>query len=163
MKQHELRPPEGAKKDRKRVGRGTGSGHGKTSGRGMSGQRSRSNHGIRPYFEGGQLPLVRRLPKKRGFTNIFRIPYRVVNVGRLAELFQPGETVTPRLLVQRGVVRNLKFPVKVLGEGDIAQPLHIYAHAFSESARSKVLAAGGSCTLLDPEVFDVPETQAQEA
>ena len=98
MKQHELRPPRGAKSARKRVGRGPGSGRGKTAGRGMSGQRSRSSVGLRPTFEGGQRPLVQRLPTKRGFHNPFRIAYTVVNVGRLAEVFAAGATVTPELL-----------------------------------------------------------------
>ncbi|MGB9723567.1 MAG: 50S ribosomal protein L15 [Chloroflexia bacterium] len=156
MKQHELWPPRGATKARKRVGRGHGSGHGKTAGRGMSGQRSRSHHGISPTFEGGQLPLVRRLPYKRGFHNPFRVEYSVVHLGRLAELFPAGSTVTPRLLREMRVVRHRNRPVKVLGEGEAAGPLHVYAHAFSESARQKIEAAGGTCTVLDPQVWDVP-------
>ena len=161
MRQHELRAPWGARKGRKRVGRGIGSGHGKTSGRGMGGQRARSNPGIRPYFEGGQLPLIRRLPRKRGFTNIFRTPYHVVNVGRLAKAFGPGETITPRVLKERRILRNLSRPVKVLSEGALEQPLHIYAHAFSEGAMAKVKAAGGSCTVLDPQVVDAPAEGAE--
>ncbi len=169
MKQHELRPPRGARKRRKRVGRGYGSGRGKTAGRGMMGQRSRSGHGIRPTFEGGQRPLVQRLPTKRGFTNIFRIAYRPVNVGRLAEVFAAGAVVTPQRLRETRVLRNLKMPVKVLGEGELDRPLHVYAHAFSSQARAKIEAAGGSCTVLDPELTDLPpkvlagETPTEEA
>jgi large subunit ribosomal protein L15 len=130
----------------------------------MSGQRSRSHHGISPTFEGGQLPLVRRLPYKRGFHNPFRVEYSVVNVGRLAELFPNGGVVTPRLLREMRVVRHRNRPVKVLGEGETTVPLHIYAHAFSESARQKIESAGGTCTVLDPQVWDVPaEGLSQEA
>ncbi|MBN1484954.1 MAG: 50S ribosomal protein L15 [Chloroflexia bacterium] len=154
MKQHELRPPHGSRKKRKRVGRGTGSGRGKTAGRGMMGQRARSGHGIRPTFEGGQRPLVQRLPMKRGFTNIFRIEYSVINVGRLAEVFAPGETITPLLLKQRRVIRNLNRPIKILGEGELDRPLHIYVHGFSSSAQEKIEAAGGSCTVLDPQLLE---------
>ncbi len=150
MRQHELRAPRGAKKARKRVGRGPGSGRGKTAGRGMMGQRSRSHHGIRPTFEGGQRPLTQRLPEKRGFRNLFRVEYSVVNVGRLAELFPAGATVTPAALLERRVLRNLKQPVKILGHGDLETALHVHAHAFSESARAKIAAAGGTCTVLDP-------------
>lgn len=162
MKQHQLRPPRGAKKTRKRVGRGQGSGYGKTAGRGMSGQRSRSGHGIRPFFEGGQRPLVQRLPTKRGFSNIFRIAFSVVNVSRLGELFEPETVVTPHLLKERRVLRNLNRPVKILGDGDLEVPLHVFAHAFSSGALSKITAAGGSCTLLDPELVHAPP-EAPEA
>lgn len=163
MKQHELRPPRGAVKARKRVGRGTGSGHGKTAGRGMSGQRSRSSVGLRPTFEGGQRPLVQRLPMKRGFHNPFRIAYTVVNVGQIAEIFQAGATVTPQLLYEFRVVRNLNHPVKILGEGDMPGALHVHAHAFSESARAKITAAGGSCTLLDPQIVEAATDEVQAA
>lgn len=163
MKQHELRPPRGAKKARKRVGRGYGSGRGKTSGRGMMGQRSRSNHGIRPTFEGGQRPLVQRLPMKRGFTNIFRIAYAPVNVGRLATVFEPEDVVTPRILKQRRVLRHLREPVKILGDGELDRPLHVYAHDFSVSAKAKIEATGGTWTVLDPELLDVPEQLIEEA
>ena len=163
MKQHELRPPRGAVKARKRVGRGIGSGHGKTAGRGMSGQRSRSNVGLKPTFEGGQRPLVQRLPTKRGFHNPFRIAYTVVNVGRLAEVFQAGATVTPQVLYELRVVRNLNHPVKILGEGDMPGALHVQAHAFSESARAKITAAGGSCTLLDLQIVQAATDEAQAA
>lgn len=157
MKQHELRPPKGAVKARKRVGRGIGSGHGKTAGRGMMGQRARSNPGISPLFEGGQRPLVQRLPTKRGFHNPFRVEYSAVNIGRLAETFGAGATITPRVLWERRVVRRLDRPVKILGSGELDIPVHVYAHAFSESARHKITAAGGTCTILDPEVLDAVE------
>jgi len=161
VKQHELRPPRGAVKARKRVGRGIGSGRGKTAGRGMNGQRSRSSVGLRPTFEGGQRPLVQRLPMKRGFHNPFRIEYTVVNVGRLAEVFEAGATVTPQLLYELRVVRNLNRPVKILGEGEMPGAMHIYAHAFSESARSKIMAAGGSCTLLDRQIVEIATDEVQ--
>lgn len=163
MKQHELRPPRGAKKARRRVGRGPGSGRGKTAGRGMDGQRSRSGVGLRPTFEGGQRPLVQRLPTKRGFHNPFRIAYTVVNVGRLAEVFEAGATVTPQVLYEFRVVRNLNRPVKVLGEGDMPGALHVHAHAFSESARSKITAAGGSCTVLDLQIVEAATDEVQAA
>jgi large subunit ribosomal protein L15 len=163
VKQHELRPPRGAKSARKRVGRGTGSGRGKTAGRGMSGQRSRSSVGLRPTFEGGQRPLVQRLPMKRGFHNPFRIAYTAVNVGRLAEVFQGGATVTPQLLYEFRVVRNLNRPVKILGEGELTGALHVQAHAFSESARRKIAEAGGSCTLLDPQIVEAATDEVQAA
>jgi large subunit ribosomal protein L15 len=160
VKQHDLRAPRGATKARRRVGRGSGSGRGKTAGRGMAGQRARSNRGIRPTFEGGQRPLVQRLPEKRGFHNVFRVEYNVVNVGRLAELFPAEATITPGVLLERRVLRNLKHPVKILGQGDLENPLHVYAHAFSDSARAKITAAGGSCTVLDPAVVDIAAEQA---
>ncbi len=161
MKQHELRPPRGAVKARKRVGRGIGSGRGKTAGRGMSGQRSRSNVGLRPTFEGGQRPLVQRLPEKRGFHNPFRVEYTVVNVGRLAEAFPEGTTITPQALYESRVVRNLNHPVKILGYGELGAVLHVQAHAFSESAQAKITAAGGTCTVLDPQILDAATGESQ--
>lgn len=157
MRQHELRPPRGAKKARKRVGRGNGSKRGTYSGRGRGGQRSRSNPGIDRTFEGGQRPLVQRMPAKRGFHNPFRLEYSVVNVSRLAEAFEPDALITPRLLQQRRVVRNLNQPIKILGEGELDRPLRVYAHKFSASAQQKIEAAGGSCTVLDLELIDIPE------
>jgi large subunit ribosomal protein L15 len=122
----------------------------------MMGQRARSGHGIRPTFEGGQRPLVQRLPMKRGFNNIFRIEYRPVNVGRLAEVFEAGTVITPRILYEARIVRNLNLPIKVLGDGELKEPLHIYAHGFSSSAQAKIEAVGGSCVVLDPQVNDFP-------
>ena len=143
MQQHDIRAPKGAKRAGKRVGRGDGSGHGSFSGRGLKGQKSRSGGGVRPGFEGGQLPLAKALPMIRGFTNIFRKEYNVVNLDRLAR-FPANSEVTPQLLVEAGVVKNLKKPVKVLGRGELEIPLVVEAHKFSGSARSKIEAAGGS-------------------
>ena len=143
MKQHDLRAPEGAKKARKRVGRGDGSGHGSYSGRGMKGQNSRSGGGVRPGFEGGQLPLVKALPKMRGFTNIFRKRFSTVNIKRLSQ-FPENSEVTPRALLDAGAIRGLKLPVKVLGDGELAVPLVVEAHRFSGEARRKIEAAGGT-------------------
>ena len=143
MSQHELRPPRGAKRARKRVGRGDGSGHGSFSGRGMKGQNSRSGGGVRPGFEGGQLPITRALPGLRGFTNPFRKEFSVVNVDRLAG-FPANSEVTPQAMVEAGFVKNLKRPVKVLGRGDLDFPLTVEAHSFSGSARRKIEAAGGN-------------------
>ena len=143
MKQHELRPPRGAKKDRRRKGRGDGSGRGTYSGRGLKGQNSRSGGGVRPGFEGGQQRLIKGMPMLRGFTNIFRTEYSVVNVDILAELAGDDE-ITPETLVEAGIVKNLKKPIKVLGDGDIAVAVNVAAHRFSRSAREKIEAAGGS-------------------
>jgi len=142
MKQNELRPPVGAKHKKKRVGRGDGSGHGTYSGRGCKGQKARSGGGVRLGFEGGQLPLIKRLPRKRGFTNIFKTEYNVVNVGKLA-IFPPGTEVTPKELLQAGLIDSLKHPTKILGAGDIQHPLLVKANRFSSSAKKKILAAGG--------------------
>ena len=141
MKLHELRPAEGATKRRKRVGRGRGSGHGKTSGRGHKGQGARAGGGKGPYFEGGQLPLVRRLPFKRGFTNIFRIEYQILNLKSLQK-FPPNAEVNPQVLKEEGLIKGKK-PVKILGEGEITNPLTVLAHSFSRSAREKIEAKGG--------------------
>jgi large subunit ribosomal protein L15 len=140
MKLHELSPAKGSKHSRKRVGRGPGSGLGKTAGRGEKGQKSRTGYSSRPGFEGGQMPLVRRVPK-RGFTNIFKTEYSVVNVGDLADL--EGE-ITPESLAGQGLVRSGRL-VKVLGEGEIGKALRITANKFSKSARAKIEAAGGTC------------------
>lgn len=143
MQQHELRPPKGAKKNRRRVGRGDSSGFGSYSGRGMKGQKSRTGGGVRPSFEGGQLPLSKKLPKIRGFTNIFRKRYSVVNVDRLA-VFPSESEVTPEALSDAGILRNLNNPVKILGRGELNVPLVVSAHKFSASARQQIEAAGGS-------------------
>lgn len=145
MKLHELKPAKGSNKPKKRLGRGPGSGLGKTAGRGEKGQRSRSGSSLRVGFEGGQMPLIRRVPK-RGFTNIFRVEYTVVNLHQLAGL--EGE-VTPELLREKRLVRSRK-PVKILGEGDAPRGLLIKAHKFSRTAREKVEAAGGRCEELRP-------------
>ena len=142
MKQNELKPPLGAKQNRKRIGRGDGSGHGTYSGRGCKGQKARSGGGVRLGFEGGQLPLIKRLPQKRGFTNIFRTEYNIVNVGKLA-IFSPGTDVTPKELLQARLISTPDRPTKILGQGDIRHPLLISANKFSSSAEKKILAAGG--------------------
>jgi len=143
MNLHELSPAPGSKKDRKRVGRGPGSGLGKTAGRGEKGQKSRSGYSRRPGFEGGQMPLVRRVPK-RGFTNVFRTEYATVNVGELAGREDLGERVDPEALAEKGLVRKGR-PVKVLGDGEIDRALTVAAHKFSKSARAKIEGAGGTC------------------
>jgi len=148
MKLQNLRPPKGARKSRKRVGRGTASGYGKTSGRGTKGQNSRSGGGVRPYFEGGQLPLVRRLPHKRGFNNIFKVRYSVVNVDRLAG-FRKGSKVDPEVLAKAGIIKSARELVKVLGGGDIEKALTVSAHRFSASAKEKIEAAGGTVIELE--------------
>ena len=140
MKLHELSPAKGSKHARRRVGRGPGSGLGKTAGRGHKGQKSRSGYSSRPGFEGGQMPLVRRVPK-RGFTSLSHTQYAVVNLAQLAEL--EGH-ITPELLAERGMVRK-GLPVKVLGDGEPGKALSVTAHKFSKSARAKIEQAGGRC------------------
>ena len=140
-----LRPPKGATANRKRVGRGMGSGMGKTSTRGHKGQRSRSGSRMMRGFEGGQMPLHRRLPK-RGFTNIFREEYAVVNVERLASL---GEsTITPEVLKKAGIIKRAEQLVKVLGDGELSAALTVHAHKFSKSAQEKITKAGGKVEVL---------------
>ena len=137
-----LSPAPGSKKKRKRVGRGDGSGHGTYSGRGCKGQKSRAGYKMRPGFEGGQLPLIKRLPEKRGFVNIFRTEYSTVNISQLAG-FEAGSEVTPEKLVAAGVVKSLKHPIKILAVGEMAHPLTIKADKFSAAAKAKIEAAGG--------------------
>ncbi|REJ84369.1 MAG: 50S ribosomal protein L15 [Acidobacteria bacterium] len=140
MKLHDLKPAPGSRRKKKRVGRGAGSGLGKTAGRGHKGQKSRTGYSHRDGFEGGQMPLVRRVPK-RGFTNIFRTEYSVVNVSQL----EPFEgTVGPEELLGHGLVRRGRS-VKILGNGDLSSALTVRAHKFSASAKSKIEAAGGTC------------------
>ncbi len=148
MQQQDLKPPAGAKKARRRIGRGDSSGYGSFAGRGMKGQNSRSGGGVRPGFEGGQLPLSKKLPFIRGFTNIFRVEYNVVNVESLSA-FDANSEVTPEVLKKTGVVRNLNKPVKILGRGELDIPLNVTAHKFSVSARQKIEAAGGSVKVSD--------------
>jgi len=142
-----LRPPEGAVKKKKRLGRGRASGLGKTSGRGHKGQRSRAGSGVKPGFEGGQMPLQRRLPK-RGFTNIFRVENRSVNIGVIAGIFNAGDTIDPVALLEKGLIKGKKGPVKILGSGEITIPLTIKANAFSSSAITKIEAAGGTLEVI---------------
>ena len=147
MELHNLKPAPGAKRARKRVGRGPGSGNGKTAGKGHKGQKSRSGYSRRYGFEGGQMPLVRRLPK-RGFTNIFRIEYEVVNLRELERVFADGETVSPAILAKRGLIRKDKSLIKILATGELTKMLVVEAHKFSGSARSKIEAVGGRCEVM---------------
>ncbi|AMY06531.1 50S ribosomal protein L15 [Staphylococcus condimenti] len=142
MKLHELHPAEGSRKVRNRVGRGAATGNGKTSGRGQKGQKARSGGKVRPGFEGGQLPLFRRLPK-RGFTNINRKEFAVVNLEQLNR-FEEGTEVTPELLIETGVVKNAKAGIKVLGNGSLEKKLTVKAHKFSASAAEAIDAKGGA-------------------
>jgi len=137
-----LRPPKGAKHSKMRVGRGHGSGQGKTAGRGHKGAQSRSGWGKKRGFEGGQMPLHRRVPK-RGFNNPFRVEYAVVNLDTLVEVFDAGSDVTPELLRERGLVREKRALIKVLGRGDVTKKLTVRAHKFSGTAAEKIAAAGG--------------------
>ena len=143
MKQHEISSPKGAKKARKRVGRGDSSGHGSYSGRGMKGQNARSGGGVRPNFEGGQLPITKAMPMMRGFTNIFRIKYQEVNIDRLLD-FSPNTQITPQVMVDSGIIKNTNHPVKILGRGDINVPLVVEANKFTSSARAKIEDVGGT-------------------
>ncbi len=142
MKQNELKPAPGAKHKRKRVGRGNSSGHGTYSGRGCKGQKSRSGTKVRPGFEGGQLPIIKRLPQKRGFVNPFKTRYAIINVSKL-NIFAANSEVTPEKLFQMGLLKSLKQPVKILGNGNIARPLLVSATEFSKGAEEKIVTAGG--------------------
>ncbi len=143
-----LKPFAGSKHREKRVGRGPGSGHGKTSCRGQKGQRARSGGGVPPWFEGGQMPLIRRLPK-RGFRNPFRVEYKVVNVGDLARKFSEGATVDVEALKAAGLVRGREVRVKLLGDGEIDFAVTVKVHAVSKSAREKIERAGGRVELIE--------------
>jgi large subunit ribosomal protein L15 len=174
MKLHDLRPAAGAHRPRTRVGRGIAAGKGKTAGRGTKGQKSRTGGTIQPWFEGGQTPIHVRIPKLRGFRNMFRIEYEIVNVGRISALAETGildlpelegkatkvtkpakpakpapVTITPDILAAAGLVRSLDKPLKVLGHGDVTRPLFIVADAFSKSATAKIEAAGGTAQVLE--------------
>jgi len=141
MNLHDLTPARGAKKRRKRIGRGPGSGHGKTSTKGHKGLLARSGGGKRPGFEGGQMPLIRRLPKF-GFTNPFRTEYAIVNLKSFAQ-WTGTETITPQVMVDAGLVKRKKLPIKILGNGELNKSLVVQAHKFSKSAEAKIQAAGG--------------------
>ena len=149
MEQHQLRAPRGAKKPRKRVGRGNASGHGTYSGRGIKGQQARSGYRTRPGFEGGQNPLIRSLPRRRGFRNPFRVVYTPVNVQDLNRL-PAGSEVTPEALRETGIVRSLRYPIKILGNGELTAALTVRTHRVSSAARSKIEAAGGTVEELTP-------------
>jgi large subunit ribosomal protein L15 len=142
LKLHELKPAEGSTKSRKRVGRGNGSGLGNTAGRGSKGQKARSGGGVRPGFEGGQMPITRRLPK-RGFTNNFGKEYEVINVSDLEERFENGEEVTIEALFETGLINKVKDGVKVLGDGELTKSLTVKVHKVSKTAAEKITAAGG--------------------
>jgi large subunit ribosomal protein L15 len=150
MKLHDLKPAPGSRKNKKRIGRGMASGTGKTSGRGTKGQKARSGGGKGPFFEGGQLPLVRRLPFKRGFTNIHRIEYKPVNVSLLQERFGDSDQkeITPELLVEAGIIKRSDKAVAILGNGELTSALTVKAHRFSKSAQAKIEAAGGAVEVL---------------
>jgi large subunit ribosomal protein L15 len=147
MKLHDLQPAPGSKKRRKRVGRGIAAGQGKTAGRGTKGQGARAGGGKGPYFEGGQLPLVRRLPFKRGFTNLWRVEYAEVNLDRL-EAFEGGAEVSPATLCEAGIIKSPSKPVVILARGDLDRKLTVKAHRFSATARAKIEAAGGTVEVL---------------
>ena len=147
MELNDLRPAKGAKRSRRRVGRGPGSGRGKTAGRGHKGQKSRSGYSRRYGFEGGQMPLVRRIPK-RGFNNRFRVEYQIVNLRDLERMFDDGETVSPEQLIGKGLVRTGAERVKILAAGELTKKLTVQAHRFSESAKAAIERAGGSCEVL---------------
>lgn len=152
MKLSDLRSPKGANKERKRVGRGHGSGHVKTAGRGTKGQKSRTGGNVRPGFQGGQTPIQQQLPYKRGFTNIWSVRYNEVNLRHLdVAAIEPGSEVTPASLLAMGIVRDPQKPVKILGSGEIERAIHVSAHKVSEQARQKIEAAGGTVTLIETE------------
>lgn len=148
MQLHDLTPAPGSKKERRRVGRGIAAGQGKTAGRGTKGQNARTGGGVRPYFEGGQLPLVRRLPHLRGFTNIWRVEYKPVNLERLAS-FPANSVVSPETLAEAGIIKKATERVAILAEGEIDRPLVVRAHRVSKSAREKIIAAGGTVELIE--------------
>lgn len=148
MQLHDLGPAEGAKKQRRRVGRGIAAGQGKTAGRGTKGQNKRSGGGVRPYFEGGQLPLVRRLPHTRGFTNIWRVEFQSVNLARLAA-FEANAEVSPETLAQAGIIKKASDRVAILADGELDRPLVIKAHRVSKNACAKIEAVGGTVELIE--------------
>ncbi len=142
ISQNRLSPPAGSKRGRKRVGRGDSSNNGSYSGRGSKGQKSRAGYKMRPGFEGGQLPLIKRLPRKRGFTNIFRTEYSIVHIGELNK-FEAGTEVTPEKLAEEKIIKSLRQPIKILADGELDRPVNIKANKFSASAKAKIEAAGG--------------------
>ncbi|MBR7071023.1 MAG: 50S ribosomal protein L15 [Clostridia bacterium] len=146
MKLHELSPAAGSTKESKRIGRGHGSGNGKTAGKGHKGQKARAGHGMRPGFEGGQMPLQRRVPK-RGFNNIFAEEWVAINVSAL-EVFEDGAVVDATALAQQGIVKKAELPVKVLGNGKLTKKLTVRLNAFSASATEKINAAGGKAEVI---------------
>lgn len=148
MMEHQIAPPRGARRNRKRVGRGDAAGGGSYAGRGMKGQKSRSGPGVRPGFEGGQMPLIKGLPMKRGFNNRYKTHYALVDLDTLQQRFAANTSVTPELLHRLGIIRRTRRPVKVVGDGELQHPLTVAAHKFTAAARAKITAAGGSVTEL---------------
>lgn len=148
MRLNDLKPNKGSTKRRQRVGRGISAGQGKTAGRGTKGQGSRSGGTKGPYFEGGQLPLVRRLPFKRGFTNIFRTVFQEVTIERIAAAFAKGGDITPAALAAKGLIQDAEKPVVVLGQGELKAAFNVSAHRFTKPAKAKIEAAGGTATEL---------------
>src|SRR5258708_4263904 len=149
MKLHDLKPDPGSHKKKHRVGRGISAGQGKTAGRGTKGQKSRPGGGKAPYFEGGQLPLVRRLPFKRGFNNLFRIEYEEVSLKKLAETFTKAGDVTPEKLAEKGLIENAETPIVILGgEVELKHKLNVSAHRFTASAKGSIESAGGTVTVI---------------
>jgi large subunit ribosomal protein L15 len=163
VKLHHLQPAPGSTKRRTRKGRGIAAGKGKTAGRGMKGQNARAGGGVRPYFEGGQLPLVRRIPQKRGFRNRTRVEYVPVNLGTIARLASDVDEVTPQSLAQAGIIRKASQPVVILGDGELDRPLTIRAHRFSAAARSKIEAAKGTAVVLRPAADGRPASETGSA
>lgn len=147
VQQNELKPAPGSTHAEKRVGRGDGSGHGTYSGRGQKGQKARAGGRMRPGFEGGQLPMIKRLPSKRGFTNIFKKEYSLVDIGSL-NIFKEGTEVTPEELLQARLVKSLRKPIKILGDGKLSHPLVVKAHKFSTSARTMLESLGGKVEVI---------------
>ncbi len=143
MMQHQVAPPKGARRNRKRVGRGDSAGQGSTAGRGNKGQKSRSGGGPRVGFEGGQLPIIKALPMRRGFTNIFKTYYSLVKLETLDQ-FEAGEVVTPEALAERGYIRNLNRPVKIVGGGELTKSLRVMVNRFTRTAREAIEAANGT-------------------
>jgi len=149
MQQHSLKSPQGSKKNRKRVGRGDSSGSGSYSGKGMKGQKSRSGGGVRPGFEGGQLPLIKKLSALRGFNNIFRREFIPINLNTISKLYEKDNEISPETLVEKNVLKDTKSPIKILGDGEINFPVKVTAHKFSRSAKDKIIAAGGTIQELE--------------
>jgi large subunit ribosomal protein L15 len=162
IKANELRPPKGATHAKKRVGRGNGSGHGTYAGKGLKGQNSRSGGGVRLGFEGGQMPLYRKLHTLRGFNNKWRVEYQPVNLLTLERRFDAGATVDPDALQQAGVIRHQRQPVKILGSGELTKKLNVTAHKFSASARAAIEAAGGTVTALHSDATAAEAAPEQE-
>lgn len=144
MMEHQVAPPKGARRNRKRVGRGDAAGGGSYAGRGMKGQKSRSGPGVRPGFEGGQMPLIKGLPMKRGFNNRYKTHYALIDLDTLQQRFDADTRVTPEMLHRLGIVRRTRRPIKVVGDGELRHPLIVAAHKFTAAARAKITAAGGS-------------------